>query len=466
MKQFSIAFFAIIIACLLTSLKAYAKGTVIVYGNGMFNEKSDAFASVEQLSILRVGESFETGVVEYDVSYNHNEFPMLQLYQVALQKSLETQSRFWSWIGSVGAAPSWFKDAMGSVASTYMRESAVDFGDLNEHEKKYRGYFKDGFRILLVSHSQGNFYANQAWNRLFTGSNASPHQESFGNVQVATPASYIASEYSTHTTLTDDFPMIVVRISLGSLPANVAGGAAPAPDGDPNGHSFLKAYMRSTLSSEKIIGDIKNIGQVLKYPSSPTDWTAYAHYAAVNGSATMNGQEISCVTPSNPDDTEYGTVSWIKLMIAGQSEPEDLFSTTARTYCRNEGGGGYSSPMTGTISVTSASNGESVNTITYSKIIDGGVITSTEIYKRLAVMAQVREQDTGLCTHTLKRRVCVSGTSVMRSENWDGSVSEQVMESPEMCSRGGPEGEVLVQSGVVCVDGPNATATNWMLFIL
>lgn len=61
--------------------------------------------------------------------------------------------------------------------------------DLSRHVESYRSDMLSGKTVLLVGHSQGNFYANQAWNLLTTR-----EQESFAIVSVANPGNSVGDD--------------------------------------------------------------------------------------------------------------------------------------------------------------------------------------------------------------------------------------------------------------------------------
>ena len=241
---------------------ACQKGTVIVYGNGMFNDCADAQDSQMQLQFLVPADSLETDpqLVLYDLAYNHNEVWYQQLSQVAFQRLQNEFSSVWNWLASIEIAPDWFTEAVLEINMDFV--DSINDTDLASHIVKYRSYLDEGNRIIIVSHSQGNFYANLAYAQLQSefGSNV-------GIVQVATPAS---SNFSggPWTTFFDDLIIGAVRVSVGALPPNIlTPGIGLPPSGDLLGHNFIKAYLRVGASRTKIISDIVSVGTSLQYPT-------------------------------------------------------------------------------------------------------------------------------------------------------------------------------------------------------
>ncbi len=114
-------------------------------------------------------------------------------------------------------------------------------------------------KVLLVGHSQGTFYTNEAYNYLIQ--HGVPAQ-SIGVYNVATPADYVAGSGNYVTSSSDTVINSLVRqlIELSSakrpLPANIDIELDEAErDGIWSGHSFSRVYLKSV--PEKIIGDMK-----------------------------------------------------------------------------------------------------------------------------------------------------------------------------------------------------------------
>jgi len=188
--------------------------TAIVYGNGMFNSWFDANASrtkLEKKMIIKMiiylqaspSTQFTTSELEFHLAYNSDNGGgkiggLLQLMQAFNQKRGDNM-------------PAWFKlqmdkIAIASTAATFINNASLQTmlnGDplVVAQNMRFDGYkylLGQGKRVLMVSHSQGNFYANAVYNAL-----AGQYANSIGNVQVATPASYVANG-GTYTTVPED----------------------------------------------------------------------------------------------------------------------------------------------------------------------------------------------------------------------------------------------------------------------
>jgi hypothetical protein len=260
-------------------------GTVFFFGNGMFTTKKSAEISRKKLEeAISRGVSLEKSKdIQFDIAYKTNEFILTQVLNVALHKRIDNWESFWLWLSSLKKPPQWFQDQMVSLAAQALDHGAIAFNDIQEHFEQYSRYIRQGYNIVLVSHSQGNFYADQTMRKLseytdasLTGSLKDKRKKNslfpelfdlFGNVQVATPvvATINSSPWSTFK---DDLVMQLVRKKLGgALPANLkTPGIGLPPDGDLFGHFFVEAYLRNSEAKQKILSDIQAQYTQLKYP--------------------------------------------------------------------------------------------------------------------------------------------------------------------------------------------------------
>lgn len=222
------------------------KNISIFFGNGMFTDRDVADSGLAKLQI-KLKDSLSSQTVDYQkvdyaVSYNQNEFWALQLLEVAVQQNIDNWSSFWNFLAGVEIAPDWFQEAMGDVATSFDRFSYVVDGDLQNHVQKYRAEISEGKKVLVVSHSQGNFYSNRAYGNV--------NSNSFGIVSVATPANQVAGGGS-YMTLTNDLVMHSVRIiDPLTLPANFTN---TNDSGDWTGHGFIESYLNGDITGPKLV---------------------------------------------------------------------------------------------------------------------------------------------------------------------------------------------------------------------
>jgi hypothetical protein len=136
---------------------------------------------------------------------------------------------------------------LGAIAFQKLWESSTkdwEQGNVDEMwQKYYRESFKLGHRVLLVSHSQGNLFAN----RIYDTIDPAEYKNYFANVQVASPASEVKAVKGSYVTLWGD-PII----------NPIPGSMSPNANGSP-GHSFVAAYLNQQDPYNKIVSRIKAV---------------------------------------------------------------------------------------------------------------------------------------------------------------------------------------------------------------
>jgi hypothetical protein len=114
-------------------------------------------------------------------------------------------------------------------------------------------------KLLLVAHSQGNFYSNNFYDKVASKEGGVP-TESIGVYGVASPASRVAGGGKYLTSSTDS---VINKVRLGGvlnvLPANIN---LPLKPIDGNGHSFSDVYLK--YQGSRIVSDIKSSLNKLK----------------------------------------------------------------------------------------------------------------------------------------------------------------------------------------------------------
>ncbi|TSC78092.1 MAG: autotransporter adhesin [Parcubacteria group bacterium Gr01-1014_24] len=109
-------------------------------------------------------------------------------------------------------------------------------------------------KLLLVGHSQGNFYANNFYDKVTDRGLASIPRESIGVYGVATPASHVAGGGNYITSDTDRVIAARVGRVLKILPPNTH--ILFQLSDDPDGHSFSDVYLK--YQGAKIVSDIES----------------------------------------------------------------------------------------------------------------------------------------------------------------------------------------------------------------
>jgi hypothetical protein len=233
----------------------------VFYVNGVDADIKSSEASRSKLEKeLFVRFSLNPECVLVKRAYNASATLLPDLVEAAVQKTQEINtelSTFWklylrAFSASVGDAL-WFT---AMVRTAYLGIDVTQFviqEQLGRHMELYRSELAAGRQVILVPHSQGNLYANAAWNELTPDERKRVHI-----VSVATPSDMVA-DGGPYTTLAEDgaaqwFPF--------ALPANAANGE-PCPD-PWYCHGFREWYLFGSNSRDRIVD---RIVELLPQPS-------------------------------------------------------------------------------------------------------------------------------------------------------------------------------------------------------
>ncbi len=284
----------IILICLLAlfSTNAFAENCsvserklAIYFSNGMFNDQNDARSSLKALMDTTVPHLQAQGyTLNYDIAYNQNEEWYYQILEVFRQRELEEWSLFYRWLSALEVAPDWFQEAMKSTTQSIESYNYVVDEDLQNHIAKYKSEIQSCKRLLIVAHSQGNFYANSAWDAIYQGKIDSEkyYMNRFPNIglfSVATPAGHVGDWLLTlddhkpitrYVTSSNDWVINAVRaLGYTVLPATHTN---THDDADWKHHSFADSYLNGDVTGSVLTQGIQDI--VGRLETLPFDRTA------------------------------------------------------------------------------------------------------------------------------------------------------------------------------------------------
>jgi hypothetical protein len=228
----------------------------IYYGNGMYI--SPARARVQALVMDRkIRAALPQGVTpQFSYSYNNSEDQVTQVLQVLGQAIDDRVIRFQSWLNVPSGAPSVFRNTVKTLEQSATVSNYVKDADLTAHVSRYQSDLASGKRVIVLAHSQGNFYANQAHSRL-------PSTQGFSIVAVGTPASFTAGG-GPHITLTND--EVIVPIPNRRPPNTTNSASFVTAAGDADGHSFTRSYLNGDVSGPKIVQQLASTLAALSCP--------------------------------------------------------------------------------------------------------------------------------------------------------------------------------------------------------
>ena len=231
----------------------------IYFANGMNNSIDDARKSKEKLQA-------ELGMQDKDfgIAYNDNENWLTQLLEVYHQRKNESDE-FWYWLRHMDEAPQWFRDEYVQKVGRFNENMVRNDPDLQKHINKYLADLESGKKVVIVAHSQGNFYANNAyrWIRI----NYQKYKNSIGIVSVATPSNWVegGGNYVLNDVYTNNPEDLIINLVRGvfpdTLPANV-----PPFHNSMIDHGFLETYFAPESYRARIVGQILQRISTLQTP--------------------------------------------------------------------------------------------------------------------------------------------------------------------------------------------------------
>ena len=221
------------------------KEAVVFFGNGLITDEDSAYSSrdliTKRLETAMSPEEFE--VLDFKLSYNDTHTLPLDLLESTIQFLTGNVSRFWRILWELDPMPDLVADQMLLLSGALDYSALLTTGNLRDHVKTYQNVIAEGKKVILVAHSQGNLFGNQAYNFLSTY-----ERRSFGMVSVSNVDNNVlgnASAAAFYTTLNNDkviLALIAAQLGLPTSPMTPNTENLTNSE-DPWGHSFVGSYM-------------------------------------------------------------------------------------------------------------------------------------------------------------------------------------------------------------------------------
>ena len=250
------------------SLAPPVRVTEVFFINGIFNDKTKAEKHVEK--IAEAYASYKKLGYRFTLLYNSNMgSDILEFLKQKIREedpSLNEEKlvrRILKWMSGDDEEMDPEISAEAIAKSQDKLDSAQTL-----LEREVKASLKEGNRVVLIAHSQGNLFANGILQSI-----SDKYQESIGMIGIASTVStntvLINSVYGKgypYVTLTDDKVINNLRGKFTVLPANTSNTSSILNNLKGN-HSFQKAYFKDGLKSrEKIDEHMKAYMKGLKYP--------------------------------------------------------------------------------------------------------------------------------------------------------------------------------------------------------
>jgi len=235
------------------------KEAVVVYGNGVKSTKAATKLSIDDIEdalfFSLPQERFDR--LDFDTAYNPSAGLVNDLLETFIQDLQTDTSQFWRILAGLEFMPEALAQAFEDLALAIDEDALVANPALQEHVSFYKAQILEGKKVLLVAHSQGTLFANQAFFNL-----TAEEQDSFGIVSAALVDSFVAGG-GAYTTLTEDaivFALFLLKTATGQpapLLPNVTNSSLPIPPPSVEAHFFRTSYLAPGSNSRaKLFGDM------------------------------------------------------------------------------------------------------------------------------------------------------------------------------------------------------------------
>ncbi len=263
MKKFILSVVAIVgFSVTVFALPVNECKTDVYFGNGVWNTEKSADISRQELDniikdeIIKGDPALQAKYEKVKLAYNWSADKNYDLVETFYQLRQEGQLSQWLFYQLLDALETrTLSDASGEDMRTIRDKLIEAIGSVEQYnvdeilKKYYEESFQYSHRVLLVSHSQGNLFAN----RVYDSIDPTDYKAYFANVQVASPASSVHASHGNYITGWVD---PIINPIPGSMESNAD------LDGF-GGHAFVEAYLDSSDAYAKIVNAIKTQLNVL-----------------------------------------------------------------------------------------------------------------------------------------------------------------------------------------------------------
>ncbi len=343
----------------------------IFFGNGITTTPDSAELSLERLE-EEIGDSYKGQKVRYDLAYNKTTNIYVDLGQSAVQAGIQFDSQIMLWLNGQSLAPDWFAQWYQKFLLGF---TVVAADELPEHIGKYGDAIAFGQKVVVVAHSQGNFYANEA-RKLLHQKLSAEKMASFQIFGVAVPANNVGGATGPYLTNDRDFIYSAVPGAISSnwvlrradgtsaqdvsrITAHFFNGTYISPDFDTRPVLLLgiKAQMDAAQKPQadcstyrpQILSMVKgNYNQTCNNPGAARRSTVITESGVTVAyptvvSADMSGPDTAVNLSNRPKETKPGSLKTI--LINGASWNSDGNIETGCGVGKDEPGGNLGRPV-------------------------------------------------------------------------------------------------------------------------
>ena len=213
---------------------------LVVFGNGILTSEENSRDSLNILAAA-LGPTYNNQKLSYDLAYNYTDGALQDLLQSAVSVLVQFDSQVMAWLNHLQLMPDWFNLLSQKL---FIANYTINAPELIDHVAKYKKAIQQGQKVLVVSHSQGNLYVNEA-KKLLQAELTNEQMHSFSIFAVATPANNVGGDNAPYFTNHRD----VILLVPGAMPTNWtlhdAAGSVMSNLERVQAHSFVDTYMSS-----------------------------------------------------------------------------------------------------------------------------------------------------------------------------------------------------------------------------
>lgn len=262
-------------------------GYTIVYGNGILNTTEDREAGVEAL-LDTFGSSLGGLPIDYDSAIDPTNGPWTDLVTVLQQKVDEFGSSGLTWSMAIqvflglspsGAAPLWITAIQDAVQQASLTAVVTLLNDINDGDSIIAGTLANHLalyeeltleqrqRVLIVAHSQGTIYANEAYSEMVANPNVNP--KSLAVISVAALVEQVADGKGRYISSSNDLAVNALRLVFPGavLSANITNDFHLV---DALGHNFIDTYLKASYPS---YSQLLSLGNQALLDLESNEWT-------------------------------------------------------------------------------------------------------------------------------------------------------------------------------------------------
>ncbi len=220
------------------------KKSALFYANGMFT----SYESAQHTLNTFIKKALRHDI--YFLSYNKDENLLIQAYEVVSQKVGSEKHLESSYINFMihGELTDYLRKFVANNLGFLFKKNLYKDEDLADHMAIYKSFLKKGYRIHIISHSQGNFYSNLAYDKLAV--DLPSKSDSIRLVSIANPDRRVA-DGGPYFTFSEDHIIKLIPFSLkGNFSKNNLNGS---------NHGILSSYYRNDELASGINSELSRI---------------------------------------------------------------------------------------------------------------------------------------------------------------------------------------------------------------